>query len=165
MMVIDIAGSVILAMGRARAVLIWAIAHFIVYAGAVLMVAGHGLSAVCIAAVGSHTLFLIFYYAIMVHGRPERAIPLLWRDVRPAIVGCLALAAVGWPLSRVLGSEGVQTVPRLVLVGCAGMAAYVLALKLWFPDAFRGLWKIIDRLVPTAWVRSRVRRVPAVAER
>ena len=124
MMVTDIAGSVIMAMGRARAVLIWAIAHFVVYAAAVLMVAGYGLSAVCAAAVGSHTLFLIFYYAIMVHGRDEKAIPLLWRDVRPAIVGCLALGAVAWPLSHVLGSEGVQTVPRLVLVTCAGMAAY-----------------------------------------
>jgi O-antigen/teichoic acid export membrane protein len=165
MMVTDITGSVIMAMGRARAVLIWAIAHFIVYAAAVLMVAGYGLSAVCAAAVGSHTFFLILYYAIMVHGREEKAIPLLLRDIRPALAGCVALGAVAWPLSYVLGSEGVATVPRLVLVACAGMGAYVLALKLWFPDAFRGLWKIIDRLVPTAWLRSRVRRVPALADR
>jgi PST family polysaccharide transporter len=165
MVVNDIAGSVLLARGRARAVLIWAIAHFIVYAGAVIFASRYGLAAVCFAAVSSHTVFLVLYYWMLVQDRPERALPLLWRDIRAAAVSSVALAAVAWSVNAFLGEEGVPTIPRIILVSCAGTAAYLISLRIWFPSALRDLLRLVRRVVPTERLRATIRRVPLLANR
>ena len=165
MLLTDITGSVLMASGRARAVLVWAVAHFVVYAGAVLVVARFGLAAVCAAAVASHAVFLVFYYCILVHRRTERALPLLWGDVRAALLSSVALVAAGWPVYLVCRAEGVPAVPLMFLVACAGMIAYLTSLKLLFPAALRDLTSLARRVVPSASIRTRLRRAPLPANR
>jgi O-antigen/teichoic acid export membrane protein len=165
MVVIDVAGSVLMAAGRARAVLYWALAHFVIYIPVVLVASRYGLNAVCAAAVGTHVVLLVIAYWALLQGRPERALPLLWRDIRAALLACVALAAVAWPVDLLLGEEGVPPIPRILLVGFVGLIGYVGALRLWFPASARDLAALVRRVVPTAWLRATVRRVPLLADR
>ena len=56
--VIDAVGTVLMAAGRARALLGYGVAHFVVYVGAVFIASSWGLAAVAAAGVGVHLVFL-----------------------------------------------------------------------------------------------------------
>jgi lipopolysaccharide exporter len=165
MLVTDVTGSTLQAVGRTRAISCWATAHFIVDVGAVLVASSYGLTAVCIAAVAAHAVLAVIGYWVLLQGHPKRALSLLWADVRAAIVSCVALVAIAWPVSHLLGDEGVPAVPRIALVAAAGFAAYVASLQLFFPAALRELTTLVRRVVPTARLRARVRRAPLLANR
>jgi O-antigen/teichoic acid export membrane protein len=164
--IIDAVGSVLMAEGRSRALLVYGIAHFGVYAAAVLLAAGHGLAAVSVAAVLVHGAFVIVAYAVLLRGRSGQALRLLWHDVRAAAVCCVALTAVAAPLEWALRDAGAPAPVHLVAVCAAGAVAYLAALRAGFPPAWRDLAAALRRIAPGgADPASAVRRLVRAARR
>ena len=158
MVMTDVAGSVLKAVGRSTALLNWSIAHFVVYGAAVLVASNYGLTAVCVVAGAAHVVFAVMGYAMLVEWHVGRALRLFWNDARAATVSCVPLLACAWPAFRLLGDEGVPVVPRLAVVVSVGVLAYAASLRLWFPAAYRDLAALVRRVVPTARLMARVRR-------
>jgi O-antigen/teichoic acid export membrane protein len=151
-LVTDAIGSALMAAGRSRALLGYGVAHFGVYAGAVLVVASHGLAAVATAAAVVHTIFLVIAYQVLLGGSTLRALRELWLDVAPASIGCLALVAAAGPAEWALASLDAPVLVHLAGVGAAGGVAYLLALRAWFPASFGDLVSALRRVVPDrAW--------------
>jgi len=145
---INTCGSALMAAGRARALLGYGVAHFVVYAGSVLAVAHLGIAAVAIAGSVVHGLFLLVAYFVLLRGRDENPVRVLWRDLAPAIVACAALVAVAAPVGWGLAGLELPLLPRMAGVGLAGIAAYLLALRLLYPASSRDLTAAIRRLLP-----------------
>ena len=156
--VIDAVGSALMAEGRARALLGYGVAHFVVYAGAVFVASSRGLTAVAVTAVGVHVAFLVVAYAVLLHDRAESALSFLWADVAPACVSCLGLLVLAGPAEGLLRGSAVPTVLHLALVGIAAAVGYLLALRLWFPASCADLVTLVRRLLPA-------RRSLAIARR
>jgi O-antigen/teichoic acid export membrane protein len=158
----DAVGSALMAAGRPRALLGFGWSHFACYAGAVLVVAPHGIVAVAVAAAVVHTAFLVVAYVMLMRGRKARALAELWGDLRPALVSCVAIAVVAIPLSAALRGASAPAVPYLALVTLAGGAAYLVALRFAFPESLRTLRNFVARLLPRKSLRVfRHRLTPA----
>jgi O-antigen/teichoic acid export membrane protein len=151
-LVTDAVGSALMAAGRSRALLAYGVAHFGVYAGAVLAVASQGLGAVAAAASIVHTIFLVIAYQVLLRGSVLHALRELWIDVAPAMVGCSALVAVAGPSAWALAVLDTPATLHLAGVGAAGAVAYLLALRAWFPASFADVVSALRRIVPDrAW--------------
>ena len=159
--VIDAVGSVLMAEGRTRALLGYGVAHFVVYAGAVLVASTRGVAAVAVAAVLVHGVFLVVAYQLMLRGREERAVRLLWADVSAACLSCLGLLAVAGPIDWLLRDAGAPALLHMALVGAGAAVGYCTALRLAFPEAWRDLLRLVRRVLPARLVRAGVRRLPA----
>ena len=157
--VIDAAGSALMAEGRARALLGYGIAHFAVYAGCVVAVAQHGLAAVAVAASVVHGIFLVVAYQVLLGGRGGRALRTLWGDVRAAVAACTVLAAVAVPAAWALARVDAPVIVRLAAVALAGGAGYLAALRTWFPEALGDVMAALRRLVPARLLVVRARRL------
>jgi O-antigen/teichoic acid export membrane protein len=163
-LVIDCVGAGLMAAGRARALLGYGVAHFAVYAAAVLIVAPLGLAAVAGAAAVVHTAFLVVAYVLLLHGSHERPLRRLWDDVAPATASCLALGAIAVPASLAMSAAQVPTLPHLVAVGLLAAAAYLVTLRVCFPATWRSLLTIAGRVIPVRARRGATRRLdPAPA--
>ena len=160
-LVIDTAGVVLMASGRSRAMLGFGVGHFVAYATVVWISSGYGIDAVAVAATATHTVFLFISYEVMLHRSHERTLPRLWKDGGAAAVSSLALAAVAVPLSLALSAAHTPVFVQLVIVGIAGGAAYLVALRLLFRPAWNELWTSIGHVVPLERI-ARIRR-PAIA--
>jgi PST family polysaccharide transporter len=163
--VIDAVGTVFMATGRARAMLGYGVAHFVVYIAAVLFASRWGLAGVSIAAVTVHTIFLIVAYEVLLYRRPEKTLRLLWGDVSAATVACIALAAAAWPVAYAFRDSGVAPILQMMVVGSVGAAAYLLALRAWFPAAWGDLMALRRRVLPARRVTATLRRLPLPAGR
>ncbi len=160
--VIDAVGSVLMAAGRARALLGFGVAHFAVYVVAVLFASNAGLAGVATAASVVHGVFLFVAYRVMLEGQGQSAVRLLWADLSAATVSCLALLAVAGPVEWALREAGASAPIHVLAVGVAGGLAYLLALRSWFDDAWRDLSALLRRLLPDRLVTA-LRRVPPAA--
>ena len=74
-LVIDAVGSAMMAAGRARGLLGYGVAHFVVYIGSVVLIAPLGINAVALDAAIVHGLFMVAAYAMLVTRSDERALP------------------------------------------------------------------------------------------
>lgn len=146
-LVINACGSALLAEGRARAVLGYGIAHFVVYVGAVLAVARFGIAAVAIAGSAVHAVFLAVAYVVLLRGYVLSPISVLGRDLAPATVACAALAALAVPADRWLDGVGAPALAHMVGVGVVGGVAYLAALRAWFPASAHDLRAAIERIL------------------
>ncbi len=147
-LVIDAVGTVLMATGRARALLGYGTAHFIVYGLTVLAIVHLGIVAVAIDAAVVHTLFLAVAYVVMLEGWAERPLRRLWDDVAPATVSCLGLVAVALPAYLALNATQLPAIVRLVAVGLVAVPPYLLALRVCFPAAWRSQRAILARILP-----------------
>ena len=163
--VIDAVGTVLMAAGRARALLGYGVAHFAVYIGAVLVASRYGIAAVAAAAVLVHFVFLLVAYKMLLRGRSERTLRFLWDDVSAATVACVALVTVAWPVEGVLDGMGAPAVVHIVLVSAVAAVAYIGVLRAFFGDAWRDLAALARRVIPERPIRAAARRVPALAGR
>jgi lipopolysaccharide exporter len=163
--VIDAVGTVFMATGRSRALLGFGVAHFVVYIAVVLVASNWGVTGVAIAASGVHLAFVVVAYEMLLHGRPEKPLRLLWADVSAATVSCVAMAAAGLPVELALRSSGAPALAHVVIVGAVSGVAYLVALRLWFGDAWRDLSALMRRVLPVGRMQAVVRRVPALAGR
>jgi O-antigen/teichoic acid export membrane protein len=162
--VIDAVGSVLMAAGRTRALLGYGVAHFAVYAGAVVVASSFGIAAVCVAAVSVHAAFLVVAYQVLLRGRAEGALRLLWEDVSAACVSCVALVAASLPLSLALGDAGAPVLVHIAVVFGAGLVAYAVTLRAWFASEWSDFRALITRVLPVQPLRAAVRGTPMPAE-
>ena len=158
--VIDAVGTVLMAAGRTRALLGYGVAHFVVYASAVLIASTRGLAAVCVAAVTVHVIFMVVAYAVLLRGRPERPLRLLWDDVSAATVGCVALVAAAWPTEKLLGNADAPPLVHVLVVGAVAAVAYLVALRVFSPSSARDLATLLRRVLPVERVQALVGRKP-----
>jgi O-antigen/teichoic acid export membrane protein len=163
--VIDSVGTVFMATGRSRAILGFGVGHFVVYIAIVLVASRWGVTGVSIAASSVHLVFVVVAYRMLLHGRPEKTLRFLWQDVSAATVACVAMAGVAVPVEMALRTSGAPAVAHLVLVGAAGAAAYLLALRLWFRAAWADLMTLVRRVLPIRRAQAVARRVPLLAGR
>lgn len=145
---INTCGSALMAEGRAQALLGYGVAHFAVYAGSVLLVAHLGIAAVAIAGSVVHGVFLLVAYFVLLRGRRESALGVLWRDLAPALSACAALTVCAVPARWGLDALGAPVLPLMAGVGIAGGVGYLVALRLLFPASARDLGAAIRRLLP-----------------
>jgi PST family polysaccharide transporter len=158
-LVIDAAGAVLQADGRARALLGYGIAHFVVYAAAVLVASRFGLVGVAIGAAVVHVSFLWIAYALMLRSSAWQALACLWHDVEPAGVSSSALAVVAVPATLGAGAVGLSPPVLMGAVVAVSLPVYLLTLRLAFPEAWRPLRALVVRLLPVRRLRA---RTPAV---
>ncbi len=104
-------------------------------------------------------MILIGAYHFLLHPYVGISMRRLVPELGPAVVGCLALAAVTVPAMRLLTGE----MPRIVLltlVGSAGIAVYALVLRLAFPAAWQDVRHLIVQVLGPLGERLRWRRRP-----
>ena len=148
MLVAEAVTVAMLATGRARAVMWWGWGHFLIYGAAVFAVAPLGLPAVALAAAVVHTTFLIISYLQLHRGCLRGAFETLGKDVLPAGVCCVGLAAVALPVSVFASTLGIPVLAYLLIIALAGGAGYFLSLRLWFPNELRDLGRLAGRVLP-----------------
>ena len=144
--VIDAVGSVLMATGRTRAMLLYGVAHFAVYVAAILFASRYGLTAVCVAAVSIHLIFAVVAYSVLLRGRAERTLRFFWDDVGAATVSCVALVAVAVPVNLALDRADLAA-------GCsmADMARLGQVEDAWDAMADAG---VQDSIVPVTYMNS-----------
>ena len=163
--VIDAVGTVLMAEGRTRAMLGYGVGHFAVYVTAVLFGSRWGLVGVSIAAVGVHLVFLVVAYEVLLHKRAEQTLRFLWGDVSAAVTGCVAVAAVGIPVTVALDQAGAAPFVHLALVGGLACIAYLGVLRIWFKPDFADLSTLVRRVLPMARLQRAARRGLVLAGR
>ena len=151
---IDAAGTVLMASGRAVATLAFGASHFVVYGVAVLLVAPLGISAIAIAAAAVHSAFLIVAYVLICKGAEENPLRRLWGDVGPAAISSLGLACAAVPASRALTAAGLPDALWLAAVAAVSGAAYLLTLRVCFNTTWTAQRAILAKILP--WRRRRV---------
>lgn len=155
---INACGSALMARGRARALLGYGVAHFVVYAAAVLAVAHLGITAVALAGSVVHGIFLIVAYIVLLRGLVSSPMRVLWQDLAPATTACIALFAAAAPTDLGLSAADAPALIQMVGVGIAGSLSYLIALRVWFPASARDLASAIRRILPSRLAVGRVGR-------
>lgn len=164
-LVINAVGTVLMATGRAKALLGYGAAHFIVYGVTAYLVVPFGISALAVDAAVVHSLFLVAAYGLMLRDSGERALGRLWDDVAPATVSCAGLIAVALPLSLALTAVHLPAALWLLALGLLALPPYLLTLRVCFPAVWRTQRAVVQRVIP--WrprLPRAIRRHPAAAE-
>jgi O-antigen/teichoic acid export membrane protein len=159
---IDAAGTVLMASGRPRAVLAFGAGHFLAYGVAVLLVAPLGITAVAVAAGVVHSAFVGVSYFLIRKGTSQSFMHRLWDDVAPATVCSIGMAAVTVPASLALTGAGLPALPWMLAVGAVGAVSYLLVLRLGVAGVWRTEVAVFNRIVPQR-LRSRLRLSPPAA--
>jgi lipopolysaccharide exporter len=146
--VIDAAGTTLMAAGRSRAILGFGWAHFIAYAIAVFFSASYGLTAVAAAAAAVHTGFVFVAYALMNQSAGRQVWARIWKDVAPAICSCAALVAAGVLASLAMSSISDPPLLNITAVSLAGGCAYTAVLRTCFSRTWRTMANFVSHLVP-----------------
>jgi O-antigen/teichoic acid export membrane protein len=150
--------TVLMASGRSGALIVFGWTQFVVYGVTVLLVVHLGITAVAIAAAVVHGLFAVIAYVQMLADSDVHPLRRLVEDVAPAVVSCLGLAAVAWPVSIGLTAAGVPAVPWLAILGLVAVPPYLLTLRLCFPGTWRAQCGALERIVPSTPRLSGVKR-------
>jgi O-antigen/teichoic acid export membrane protein len=153
---IDAAGTVLMASGRPRAVLAFGAGHFLAYGFAVLLVAPLGITAVAVAAGVVHSAFVVVSYFLIRKGTSRTFMRRLWDDVAPATVCSIAMAAATVPASIALTAAGLPALAWMLAVGLVGAVTYLLVLRLGFAAVWATQRAIFNRIVPER-LRRRLR--------
>ena len=169
-LVIDAAGTVLMAKGRARALLGYGFAHFIIYGITVLLVVQWGIVAVAIDASIVHSVFLVVAYVLILQGSGESPLRRLWDDVAPASLSAAGMAAIAVPASIALRGAGLPAAVWLLVVALIAVPAYLLVLRTGFPSTWRTQRTIIERILPArlrpggeaGQTASSLRRLPLI---
>jgi PST family polysaccharide transporter len=163
--VINAVGTVLMATGRARAMLGYGIAHFLVYVSVVLFASRWGITGVSIAAVSVHLVFTVVAYQLLVHDREESALRFLWDDVSAATLACVGLVAAALPVELAVRGSGLPAVVHIAIVGGVAAASYLFALRLSSAEGWQDLSALARRVLPMRPLQAAVRRRPALAGR
>jgi O-antigen/teichoic acid export membrane protein len=166
-LVINAVGTVLMATGRARALLGYGVAHFIVYGATAFLVVPLGIAALAADAAAVHTFFLIVAYVVMLRGSAKRALGRLWHDIAPATVSSLGLVTVAFPASLALTTAQLPAALWLVSIGLVAVPPYLLTLRICFPATWRTQRAVLERVLPWTlrWPRRRKRRLTAAEAR
>jgi O-antigen/teichoic acid export membrane protein len=155
--------QVMLAVGRPRALLNFNVVMLVAYAAIVAAVAQQGLIIVSIAVVIAYLAILLGVYRFMLQRYIGISIARLVPELGPAIVGCLALAAVDEPLRRLLDPT-LGAAPTIVIAGTAGIVAYCLALRRVSRATWNDLIGLAARVLPLPSALTARRAAAKVSE-
>lgn len=148
-LVINACGSALMSMGRAQALLGYGVAHFVVYAAAVIATAHLGLAAVAISGSVVHAVFLGVAYEIMLRGEVKHPLRVLFSDLLPAAASCLGLMLLALPASLALTDAGAPVTAVVAGVGFAAAVGYLGALRIFFPSSARDVFLAVQRILPS----------------
>jgi O-antigen/teichoic acid export membrane protein len=154
--------QVMLAVGRPNVLLRFNIVILAVFAAAVFATATHGLIAVSIAVLLVHVVILLGVYRFLLGPEIGLSMRSLVPELGPAVVGCLGLAAVGFPVRALLDKLAAGELATIVVAGPAGLAAYALILRSLFPAAWADVRMLAERVLPPI-ARLTGRRAPTPA--
>ena len=156
--------QIMLAVGRPNVLLRFNIVILAVFAAAVAVTAPHGLIAVSIAVLVVHVGILLGVYRFLLQPQIGLTIRDLVPELGPAVVGCLALCAVGLPTRMLLDTLAPGDLVTLAVAGGAGLLAYAITLRALFPAAWSDLRMLAERVAPPIARLSRRRAAaPATA--
>jgi O-antigen/teichoic acid export membrane protein len=161
-LVINACGSALMAMGRARALLGYGVAHFVVYAAAVLATAHLGLAAVAISGSVVHTAFLAVAYELLLRDVAPNPLRVLVADLAPAACACAGLVLLALPASLALEAAGAPVTAFLAGVCLAAAVGYLGTLRLLFPASAHDLGLAVARILPSRLTLGRGRTPLAV---
>ena len=113
-----------------------------------LAVAHLGIEAVAITGSVIHGLFVGVAYIVLLRGKVESPLRVLWQDLRPATVACIALAGIALVADRGLVAIGAPAVLEILGVAAVGAVAYLAALRWWFPATAGDVASLIGRVLP-----------------
>jgi O-antigen/teichoic acid export membrane protein len=140
--------QVMLAVGRPNALLRFNIVMVIVYGGAVMIAAKHGLVTVAISVVAVYMGILLAVYRFLLQREIGLTIRSLVHELGPALAGSAALLAVGFPLRELLQSVSAGDFVTLAVTGPVGIVAYALVLHGLFPALWADLRMLAERVLP-----------------
>jgi len=150
--------QVMLAVGRPRDLMRFNCCVLVTYASAIALAASHGLVTVAITVVVVYALILAGAYRFLLRPHLGVSVGRLLPEMGPAVVGCVALVAICWPL-RIIMEPVLPRAVTLLLVGCIGLAVYGVVLKALFAPTWGDLKLLIARVIPVGGI-VRARRVP-----
>ena len=140
--------QVMLAVGQPKALLRFNIVIVLVFGAAVAVTASHGLIAVSIAVLVVHIGILLGVYRFLLQPHIGLSMRGLVSELGPAVVGCLGLAAVGFPLRVLLQSVSAGAFVTIVVAGAAGFVVYAAVVQKLFPAAWSDLRMLAERVLP-----------------
>jgi O-antigen/teichoic acid export membrane protein len=140
--------QVMLAVGQPKALLRFNIVIVLVFGAAVAVTAAHGLMAVSIAVLVVHIGILLGVYRFLLQPHIGLSMRGLVSELGPAVVGCLGLAAVGFPLRVLLQSVSAGAFVTIVVAGAAGFVVYAAVVQKLFPAAWSDLRMLAERVLP-----------------
>jgi O-antigen/teichoic acid export membrane protein len=150
-------GALLAAMGRPGLILSWNLGHLLCYGVVVYLVAPHGIVTVSATVAAFYVVQGVAASWILL----QRAAGIPMRDVGAELIGpccgCAVLVACSATLRLLLAEAGAPSVVTLLVAGTAGLAAYLLCLRL----AFRALWADVMLLVRRLVHRDAPADVPA----
>jgi lipopolysaccharide exporter len=144
----DAAGTVLMASGRPRALLVFGAGHFLVYGITVYLVAPLGITAIAVDAAVVHSVFVVISYLLMRKDSSQPALRRLWDDVSPAGASSLGMAIVAVPASWALTAAALPALPWLLALGLIGALTYLVILRIGFATAWSSQRAILIRLMP-----------------
>ena len=104
-------------------------------------------------------------YVVLLPGSLRTSLRCLWRDVAPATVSCLALAAFATPVGWAISTAAVPGVAVVAGVAATAAVAYLLTLRLAFREAWLDLTRLIGRVLPSTRLVARTRRLAPAGAR
>jgi hypothetical protein len=108
-------------------------------------------------------MFLGVAYELLLSGKVESPLRVLWQDLRPALAACAALVGVALPADRALSAVEAPAPVLIAAVGIVGAAVYLGALRWWYPATARDVLALVARVLPDRLKFGRMHRV-ALAE-
>ncbi len=154
--------QVLLAAGRPQELLRFNVVVLVVYAAAVFATVGQGIVAVSIAVVAVYVAQLVAVYAVLF--RKVLGIPVgrMVGDLAPAVLGGLALLAVGFPIAHLLREAGAHPALIVGAVSAIGLLVHGLVVRQLFPAVWHDLVALTRRVLPSRLLPAR--SAPAAAE-
>ncbi len=150
--------QVMQAVGRTKALMRFNVMMLLTYAGTIFLASPHGLVVVAIAVAAFYAAVLAAAYHFLLGPAIGLSIRRLIPELGPAVIGCLALAAVCVPL-RVILAPQLPAVVTLSVIGVIGLGIYGLVLRVLFRHAWRDFASLVVRVVP------RISRIPGLRSR
>ena len=154
-LVIDAIGAVLMATGRARGLLGYGVAHFVVYVGCVVVISPLGIVAVAITGAIVHGAFAVVAYGMIARSEGQNPLSAIWEDIAPASVSCLGMAVAAVPVDRLVQSAHLPAGARFVIVFITCAVGYLVTLRIGFAESWRDVYALGLRLFP-----ARLRRGP-----
>lgn len=141
-------GPLILALGRAKAMLWWNVGALALYAGMVFATASHGIVAVCVGVLVFQIVNFVLAHLLLLQGIAGIPFRRSLEEIAPAFVSALALAVVAVPVYAAARSLGLPTLLVLFAPVAAGSLAYLAVLRSRFPTAWADVRTVARRVTP-----------------
>lgn len=137
----------VLAVGRARPLMVFNVCELALYAGMLFLASSGGsLVVVCAAVASFRVATLIASYAILLGRALDISLSELVGDAGPAIGACFVLAAAALPVRLLL--DDAAAVPTLAACAAVGFGAYAVTLRLVSPRSWADVMFIVRRVMP-----------------